>query len=29
MIPVAMIRWQLTGLDDEIRDLVAHPDGHH
>jgi hypothetical protein len=25
VIPVAMIRWQMTGLDEEIRDLVANP----
>mgnify|MGYP001813999318 CR=1 FL=1 len=27
VIPVSLIRWQLTGNDDEIRDLMARPNG--
>ena len=26
VIPVSLIRWQLTGKDDEIRDLMLGPD---
>lgn len=27
VIPVSLIRWQLTGKDDEIRELMARPEG--